>query len=152
MQIVRDLGSGATSRFVASGVATAGGQGDNQAVTGATIDRIPQGEQNYLGGALLIPFTATLAAAATLTVTVTEQQSSDGANWDAATPVYQGVVATGGQGGTTETGCLQFPINLAPKKRFIRHVITPDLSAAGVDTCRWAACIVLGGAVVEPVA
>jgi hypothetical protein len=122
--------------------ATAGGTGDATAVTGASIDRL-----GYASCSLVIDFKAVLAEDATLTYAVEYQESSDNSNWDTAVALQAATTAaTGGSGGSTEQGLVQFDLNLRAKKRYIRFNFTPNLSAANTDTAISAAVAILGGA------
>lgn len=128
---------------------TAGGAGDNTAVTGQIIDRHANG--NPLSLAVAILFQAVLAAAATLTLkTVIVEHGDNSALSDAATFVTLetgtgSVVATGGGGGTTERGQKQYAVDLGGAKRYIRLKYTPDLSAGATDTAQVAAVAICGG-------
>lgn len=147
MQTIRSL-KNLKSHLVGSGTLTAGGTGDATAVAGVAFDHLPQGEQSYLAGKLLIPYTATLAAGKKLAFTVTEDESDDGSTYTTAVKLKDAVtVATGATGGSTETGIVEIEINLAAKKKNVRYNITPDLDATGTDTARWSAVLVAQGTV-----
>lgn len=136
----------AVVRAAANTAITAGGGGDNTAVTGVIIDRAALGWPQ--SGVVAIPFTATLAAAATLSVAMTVQDG-DAANLsDAATFASRpnAVVATGPGGGGTVTGTIEFDVNFEGAKRYVRANFTPDLSAANTDTAALSQVIVFGGA------
>jgi len=119
---------------------------DNIAVDGATIDR--QGYQSLVG---MIIYNATLTATKTISFTITQQESDDDSTWATATSVQaKTVAATGETGGSTEVGIVTFDVNLAPEKRYVRYVITADLSAVATDTADWHCAITLGGADIKP--
>ena len=147
MADVRDLHSVATVRRAAANTAvTAGGAGDNTLVTGVIIDRAALGWPKSLVAA--IPFTTTLAQAATLSIGYTLQHG-DAANLsDAATfaTANLAVVATGGVGGSTETGTFEVGVNIEGARRYVRLNFTPDLSAGGTDTAALSAVLVFAGA------
>lgn len=135
----------AIARATANSTATAGGSGDNTAVTGVIIDR--QAFRWPKSGVFAVPFTTTLAAGATLSLAMTVQDG-DAANLsDAATFATRAnaVVATGPSGGGTVTGVVEFDVNLVGAKRYIRLNFTPDLSAANTDTGAFSGVAVLGG-------
>jgi hypothetical protein len=116
--------------------ATAGGAGDNTAITGATIDRFEKAGIP-LNAQIVVLWTATLAATKTLTLkTVKVQDSADGSNWaDFATYTDPGVVATGPTGGATLSGATEIPgVDLSSARRYVRLLFTPDLSATATDT------------------
>lgn len=128
--------------FVATGRALAAGTGDNTAVTGATLARANQND-----AALLIAYSATLTAAATLSFTVTREPSSDGGStWGTPVTVLATTVeATGAGGGSTETGLIVIQDDLsglAAGALHIRYKITPDLSAGSTDIATWGAAAV----------
>ncbi|MEB3421735.1 hypothetical protein ACFSDD_17785 [Salipiger marinus] len=131
-------------RAAANAAATAGGTGDNTAVTGAIIDRAAVGMPQ--SGVLAIPFTATLAAGATLSVTYTVQEGETDDLSDAATLITDTVVAaTGPTGGGTVTGCLALDVKLRAGGRYVRCNYTPNLSAANTDTAALSALLICGG-------
>lgn len=130
---------------------TAGGSGDNTAVTGLSIDRAALGlPQSCI---LNWNFTATLAAAATLTIKdLVIQDSADGTNWATYVPprpdaaiAAPGVVATGPGGGGTVRGVSRLNVNLTAARQFVRFGWTPDLSASATDTAIVAATVTMAG-------
>lgn len=132
----------AVRRAAANTAATAGGSGDNTAVTGAIIDRAEIGSPQ--SAVLAIPYTATLAAGETLSIGYSVQEGnaanlSDAAVLAAADPV---VVATGAG---TVTGTFEVNVPLAGAGRYVRANLTPDLSASGTDTAALSAVLVFGG-------
>lgn len=143
----RQIGAYIAHRNGGSGSLTAGGAGDNTAITGQTIDR-----QGFGSAAVGIHFRATLAAAATLSLLVQRQQSADGTAWDAAETVKaNAVVATGPGGGGTVHGVLEADEDFEMTKRYVRYNVTPDLSAATVDTATVLTAVALGGSEKLPV-
>lgn len=143
----RDIGAHIVGMVIGAGTATAGGTGDNTEVTGQKIDR-----DDFMSGAVEIAYKAVLAQAATLTIGVTLQESSDGSTWDTAETIKAAaVVSTGGTGGTTNYGVVEIDIKLEHRKRYIRINVKPDLSAANTDTLVWGGTAVLGGARTVPV-
>lgn len=133
-------------KSVACGAArvTAGGAGDNTAVTGVSIDRTGFGCAE-----LCIAYKTTLAASATLKFAVEYQESSDGSSWDTAVALQAATTAeTGAQ--TDKVGQVRFSVDLTGKKQYIRFNYTPDLSAGATDTADTAAVAVLGGPDVIP--
>lgn len=136
----------AVRRAAANTSITAGGGGDNTLVTGVIIDRTAVG--NALSAVLAIPFTATLAANATLTISGVIQEGDAVNLSDAATlqTIPATVVATGPVGGGTVTGTFEVNVPLAAAGRYVRANFTPDLSAANTDTAALSAVLVFGGA------
>jgi hypothetical protein len=136
----------AVARAAANTAATAGGTGDNTLVTGVIIDRAASGWAQSC--VVAIPFTATLAAAATLSVGGVLQDGENSGLSDAGTfaTLTNAVVATGPSGGGTVTGVVELNVNLAGAKRYVRLNFTPDLSASGTDTAALSAVLVFGGA------
>lgn len=149
---LRDIGSlVSVARAAANTAVTAGGGGDNTAVTGVIIDRAAH---NWPESAVLaIPFTATLAANATLTLAYTVQEGNNSGLSDAATlaTATAAVVATGPAGGGTVTGVFEVSLPLRGAGRYVRANWTPDLSAANTDTAALSAVLVFGGANRVPV-
>lgn len=131
--------------------ATAGGTGDNTAVTGTSIDRAAIG--NPLCAEVAVLYSATLAATKTLTLkTVKIEDSADGSTWADYATFDDAVVATGATGGSTEAGAAAYKVNLSGARRYVRVDFTPDLSATGTDTASAVAAWVFGGFDVLPVA
>lgn len=147
----RDIGAQIVGRVCAvPDEATAGGSGDDAEVDGEWIDR-----QGYLSGKLIIAFEATLADGETLSIGSNFQDASDSSGTGAADfgdAEASAVRATGGSGGSTEKGQVEIDIDLSGAKQFVRAQFTPDLSAAGTDTAKLAAVLVLGGADEVPAA
>lgn len=132
------------ARAGANIAATAGGSGDDTEVTGVIIDRLAIGTPS--SAVLAISFTATLAQGETLTVDYAVQQGA-AANLSDAEALTTGsvVAATGGTGGTTETGCVEIDLNVIAGGQYLRADITPNLSASGTDTAALASLLVFGG-------
>lgn len=140
----RDINSEiAVRRAAANTAVTAGGSGDNTAVTGVIIDRASLGWAESLVVAIL--FTTTLASAQTLSVGWTLQHGEDSGLSDAATLASAGaaVVATGAG---TVAGQLEAGVSLRGARRYVRLNFTPDLSAGSTDTAALSAALVFGGA------
>ena len=122
-------------------VIVAAGAGDGVAQTGPAIDRLC-----CESGVLAVSFQASLAAAETLSLAVSVEESEDNVSYDAPVVLHaSAVVATGAGGGSQEAGVLEIDENLRPRKRYVRYTITPDLSAGATDTAVYAAALVLGG-------
>lgn len=125
---------------------TAGGTGDNTAITGTSIDR-----QAFVApplcASLALLSEAVLAASATMTMkNVKIQDSADNSTWtDYLTFTDPGVVATGPVGGGTVQSATKLGVNLSSARRYIRAVFTPDLSAANTDTAKVLGAFVFGG-------
>ncbi|MGR3605320.1 hypothetical protein [Sulfitobacter sp.] len=135
----------AVMRASANAAATAGGAGDATAVTGTIIDLMESGHP--LSGVLAIPYTATLAAGATLSIGYTVQSGNADDLGDATTLETgpSAVVATGPAGGGTVSGTLEVDLPLAGAGRYVRANFTPNLSAPGTDTAALSSVMVLGG-------
>lgn len=138
-------------RAIANTAVTAGGGGDNTQVTGVILDRAALGWPK--SAVLAIPFTATLAAAATLSLAFNVQEGDDAGLSDAATlqTATAAVVATGPGGGGTVTGTFQVNVPLEGAGRYVRARVTPDLSAVNTDTAALSGVMVFGGAERVPV-
>lgn len=144
LALTRD--GGAFSRTLPGGAATAtaGGTGDNTAVTGPRADI-----SAYRSAKLVIVGKATLAQDATLTLKdvdlKTNTASSGGTSTAHGTGLATKVVATGPAGGGTVHFTLELDYNLEAAKQYAEAVWTPDLSAANTDTAVVAATLVLFG-------
>lgn len=143
----RDIHSEITIRRAAANTAvTAGGGGDNTAVTGVIIDRAALGWAESV--VIAIPYTTTLAQAATLSLAYTLQHGEASNLSDAATlaSATTAVIATGGTGGSTETGVFEVGVSLRGARRYVRLNFTPDLSAGSTDTAALSAVLAFAGA------
>lgn len=150
---MNDAGALLAARYAVAGVdVTAGGSGDNTEVDGAWIDR--QGFNNLK---VVVAYTATLAAGATIAIAANLQDASDSAGTgdaDYGTALASTVQATGdagSPGGSTETGVVELDFDLSGADRYVRIQFTPNLSASGTDTAELAAVYVLAGSNENPV-
>lgn len=136
-----------TQEVIASAyvAATAGGAGNNTAVTGLTIDRYAQNMP--LSAAFCIAYQAALSAGFTLSIlSPVVQHSPDGSTWSTfASPTAPGVVATGPAGGATMHGTVRLGVDLDQAYRYVRLNWTPDLSNTVTDTLSAIATAVLSG-------
>lgn len=134
-----------TKRIAGNKSATAGGAGDATEVTGAWIDRLPSDSGPAASAKLSIEYTATLAQGATLKFAANFQDATSnvgaGAD-DYGDALPATTVATGGAGGSTETGTVEIDVDLEAARQFVTAQITPDLSAANTDTCNWSAQLI----------
>jgi hypothetical protein len=130
--------------------ATAGGDGDETAANGATIDLAGLGSR-FNGAAFAVRANATLAESETLTLAAKIEDSADGSNWADLVASASVLTLTGGAGGSTEAGIGVVGVDLRSADRYIRVVATPDLSASGTDTASVDAVCVLTGGDVLPV-
>jgi hypothetical protein len=123
---------------------TAGGTGDDTALTGASIDRLGYGSTSFV-----IAYKTTLAASETLSFAAEYQVSSDNSNWDTAVTLQAATVARTGAV-TNGQGVVKFDVNLEGLKRYIRFNFTPNLSRANTDTAVVYGTAILGGADLLP--
>ncbi|HBM58011.1 MAG TPA: hypothetical protein DD444_02320 [Citreicella sp.] len=131
-------------RAAGNAAATAGGSGDGTAVPGVILDRAAHGMPQ--SGVLAVPFTATLAAGETLSVTYTVEEGEAEDMSDATVMATDTVTAaTGPAGGGTVTGCLRINVKLRAGGRYLRCGYTPELSAGGSDTAELSALLICGG-------
>ena len=147
---MQDAGALIAARYGVAGVdAVAGGAGDATEASGAWVDRRGFGSLK-----VVIAFTATLAQDETLSIGANLQDASDSSGTGAAdfgTALASAVRATGGAGGSTETGVIELDFDLSAADRYVRVQFTPDLSAAMTDTAELAAVYVLAGSTDNPV-
>lgn len=141
MSFDRNVGAYLTTAFGGAGRAVAAGTGDNTEVNSGWTDRT-----GLNSCCVEIAFTATLAEGATLTFAGNLQDATAAAGTGAAdfgTAFTATVVATGGTGGSTETGvyhCLE--TDLSGARAFIQAQLTPNLSAGATDLLTWGATII----------
>lgn len=136
----KDIGSQIKAVACGAATATAGGTGDNTAVTGASIDRM-----GYNSGKLAIGYRTSVTAAKTLSFAVEYQESSDNSTWGTAVALQAATTAETGAL-TNKVNQITFDVDLSNKKRYIRFNFTPDLSNTLTDTVDCAAIFVMGGA------
>ena len=145
-----DIGSVIEGKFaLIPNAVTAGAAGDGTEQDGAWIDR-----DDRLSAVFVIPFSTTLAEGETLTLAANLQDAtaSDGTGAaDYGDAYAAAVVATGGTGGSTETGEIEINVDLGGANRYVRLQVTPTLSATGTDTAAIAGVAVLSGARAYPI-
>ncbi|NEI70962.1 hypothetical protein GR212_15365 [Rhizobium lusitanum] len=128
-----------TARGSGNNAVVAAGAGDAVEVNSAWQSRMSEGGI-ALSAKLIVSFTTTLAAGATLTFAGNFQDALDGTGLGAAdfgASVPATVVATGAAGGSTETGTFEIDVDLSGAREFIRGQMTPNLSAGATDTAAW---------------
>ena len=142
----KDIGSLVTARVASAFAAsTAGGAGNAAAVTGPTLQRSLIGMPR--SAALVLAFTATLAAGKTLSLgAVSIQDSADGVSF----APYQlfvdpGIVATGPANGGTMAAEVTLKAALSGARDYVRVVFTPTLSATATDTATVLALLLFAG-------
>lgn len=130
-------------------VAGSPGSGDATDITGETIDL--QGLPKAESVVFEIPCYADLDNAETLTVTGYIQYSAAGSTWtdfaDAATLLT--LTGDSVSGGSEETGVARIGADLNLLDRYIRVIITPDLSADDTDTANIGAGVAVFGGLQE---
>lgn len=124
---------------------TAAGTGDNTEITGPAIDCF-----GYSSLILSIGWLTSLTADKTLSILVKYQSSQDNSNWDTAVTLQASTVVS--TGAKTAEGAIQttLALALADKKRYIKFLVTPDLSHSGTDTATVYGTAILGGAETLP--
>lgn len=140
----RNIGGIVTLRpGIFQGSLTAGGAGNNSALTGAAIDRAPL--EYPLSCVLASFFEATLQSGATLTLTTKIQHSPDNSTWTDFATEAATVVATGPSGGGQVIGTHPLNIDLSGANEYVRAYALPVLSATGTDTAVVVAAVCFGG-------
>ena len=133
--------------------ATAGGAGDATEANGVWLDRKVPNAGLAMSAKVIISYEAALGEGNTLKFgfNLQDATSNAGAGADDYGDAYPStVVATGGAGGSTEKGTVEFDIDLAGANEFIRTQTTPDLSAANTDTLKYMVTVVFFGADNQP--
>ena len=130
-------------------VAGSPGGGDAQAITGETIDL--QSKPKAESVVFEIPCYADLDNAKTLTVTGKIQYSANGSAWTDLAALATLLTLTGDSvsGGSVEVGVARIGAALNLLDRYIRVMITPDLSAADTDTANIGAGVAVFGGLQE---
>lgn len=129
---------------IAQTSATAGGTGDNTAITGITIDRnaVSTGSKP-LSAIVSVLYDTVMTDTKTLTLKTQKiEHSDDGSTWsDYATFGDVTIAKTG----TNTRGATKLAVDLGSAKRYVRFDVTPDLSASGTDTAVIGAAWVFAG-------
>lgn len=137
----------ATTRVVAltaqSGVAA--GTGDNTEKTSAAIDRKPQGTPGFDAIQIELTYITTVTAGQTLKLTLKIEESADGSSWGTAETLLNAVTLETGAV-TAKTAVYEHSLDLRKRKRYIRFLVTLDLSAGSADTFVYAATGILSAA------
>ncbi len=151
-----DVGAYITSRAALNPeVVTTTGDGSER--NGTAIDRNALNSV-ALSAIVTIPYYGALAAAKTVTIKSNVQHSSvSSAGWadyndkdnSTANTVTAGSTAT--TAAQTPSGVLEYDVDLAAAKRYVRVQVTPTLSATATDTVDIAGVIVFGGGGVLPI-
>lgn len=134
----RNIGSFiAAAAGLAAGSVTAGGTGDDTAMTGLTLDRAAF-EPLCLSGALVVQFNPTLATDESVAASCTFEDSADGTNWDD----YDGGPGADAVKTSTVDGpqAVVFKCQLGGARRYVRGNPKFNMSASGTD-----ATVVNGG-------
>jgi hypothetical protein len=123
---------------------------DNVARTGTAVDLNTYG----LPKSAVLSFKGlfTLGATETATLTMATQDSADNSTWNTAVTQYAAaVVGTGPTGGGNVECTAEANIDLSGFERYVRAVVTVDLSASSTDTGFYVAEFILGGQASLPV-
>jgi len=124
----------------------AAGTGDNTEITGGVIDLL-----GYSSLSLVMPWVTSLTADKTLSILTKYQTSPDNSTWATAVTLQAStVVKTGAV--TAGTGFVKLDLNVDNLPRYIKFLVTPDLSHSGTDTAIVAGVAILGGADALPAA
>lgn len=143
----------AVKNGMASTIATAGGSGDNAEVTGTTIDRLALGQ--YFRSAIVLiacnDGAGGVGAAETVKVTFNIEHSDDNfsSTDDYIQPGATSTVIANAETiytGTATSGIKAYKVNLSEAKRYVRLMVTPNLSASGTDQAYTQAFWIFGGA------
>lgn len=144
---VKDIGFYLTTKFGGKAEALAAGTGDATEKDGATITLASVGYPK--SAKCVLAYETVLAQAATLTLAY-NLQWYNGSSWtDVTDPaaVSATTVATGGTGGSTESGTVEIDVDFTKLQDATAYRVqyTPNLSAANTDTADITAVWVLGG-------
>lgn len=147
---VQAFAAGAATDSSVPIVITAGGTGDETAITGQTIDTQAQRGDSMVFGVVAY---ASLANTKTLKVAAELQETDDPTgSWDTAEALYTATVLATGATPTTEYHAVKIShVDLRMRKRYIRFNCTPDLSNTGTDTATIAMFALMTGSKVYPV-
>lgn len=142
---ISQIGSFLTPRGASGDNFTSGAGHDNVAVTFPSCDRL-----DYESATVLIAGIVNVSATFFLKDTIQLQDSADNSNWNTAVTLKAAanLVAGAFNGGFQD----RFDLNLAQYNRYVRLVLTLQLTKGSIDTVAYGACFILGGAVQKPAA
>ncbi len=140
---LHDIGALLESKFGGHVSVTAGGGNDAAEQSGSWIN-LDSAET----AKAIITYTTTLAENETLDLAANMEDADDNSgtnNADYGSAAAQVTVATGGTGGTTETGTFELDFNLREANAYGRLMWTPTMSASSADTADMTVTWVLSG-------
>jgi hypothetical protein len=123
---------------------TAAGSGDATEVTGNVIDLLGYTSLEYVH-----QYTTTLTADKTLALLTKYQTSPDNSTWATAVTLQASTVVKTGAA-TAADGVHTLTLVTGNLPRYIKFLVTPDLSHSGTDTATVSGIVILGGAQVIP--
>lgn len=145
---IHDGGFRARSAHASYAAGTAGAGTDNVETSGPYVAREDATSGIAKSAKLIIGYRAVLAEGATLSIGANIQDDADGTGASVADygdAYASAVVATGGSGGSTETGTIELDFDLGSADAYVRSQITADASAANTDTfVVWATWVFFG--------
>ncbi len=121
---------------------------DASLLTGPAVDCI-----GFSSGGVAVSYAAALTEAETLKLTIALEESDDGlTGFTAVATLNDGsdAVATGGTGGSNESGVEAYPVKFSAHKRYMRLKVTPALSGGSPDKCLLMFDFILGGSATVP--
>lgn len=124
---------------------TAAGTGDNTEKTSASIDRKPTGLPGFDAITIALTYLTSVTAAQTLKLTLKIEESADGSSWGTAETLLNAVTLETGAV-TGKTAVYEHSLDLRKRKRYVRFLVTLDLSAGATDTFVYGASGVLSAA------
>jgi hypothetical protein len=130
MSIASRKNIGAFIKSVIGGVVTnvtAAGSGDNTLVNGTSVDLSANGQP--LSCSVVFPVKSVLASAKTVSLSAALQTTADSTNgpWTNVSTLASTVVATGGSGGSTQSGTLDFDVDLSEPSSTCAWRTPPDV-------------------------
>ena len=142
-----------TAYTAANTSVTAGGAGDNSAVTGVIIDRAAYNYPQKM--TVSFAYTATLAAGKSLFLKTVLVEHDDASNLGSAATLATlengtGTAIATSAGGGTVTGTQKYNVWIGSAKRYIRLKFTPDMDATGTDTSAISVQVLMGGSYKAP--
>jgi hypothetical protein len=145
-----NVGAYITPRFALDRSAFGAGQGGNPGnLNGETFQRTTR-RPLHVSGQLQLGIDATLASGNTLAIFAKLQHSDNGSSWTDV-PLQSGVsTITALNTGAAQKLAVSLDVNLIGVKDYMRCVVSPTLSASGVDTGEIFGIWALGGGETVP--
>jgi len=144
MHVKYDIGAYLKVHDLFVSALVAGGTGDDTEVTTQSVDTLGWGSFKFV----ILAHSNNTADKVLNVKTIKVEYSADDSAWDAATTLSASETLCTGTG--DKYGSYEYDSSLLGKKRYVRFLYTPDLTADDTDVAEVASLLILGGGDVSP--